>query len=166
MLDMTSEQTTLWLYDRYAPTVLRYLINLTGNREEAEDLAQETFLKVLSYGGRPASEGSAEGWLLRIARNAAYDSFRRRRRRFDTMYWSGELDLVPSPDNVSRVGEHDEVANALRHLPAAYRVLLLLHGVAGYSLEELAATQGLKLGTVKSRLYRARARFRALYAGT
>lgn len=163
MCSAIHELATLQLYSQYAPAILRYLTLLTGSREEAEDLVQETFLKVLGHGGPSPSVDSVEAWLYTIARNAAYDGFRRHRRRPAIAQGFVHLDRLPIPDTTAHVGERDEVQAALRHLPEAYRAPLLLHAVAGYTLEELAATLGIKLGTVKSRLHRARARFRAAY---
>jgi RNA polymerase sigma-70 factor (ECF subfamily) len=162
---ISAEQAVAQLYDEYAPSVLRYLGRLTSSREEAEDIAQETFLKALRHWGQLGEGAHVQAWLFRIARNTAYDSLRRGRRA-QTVLLSGEMiEQLPAPDQAARVGDAEPILAALRHLPDSYRVPLLLHSVAGYPLNEIAAALGWKLGTVKSRLHRARARFRAHYAG-
>lgn len=160
-----ADRAVAQLYAEYAPSVLRYLRRLTGSREEAEDIAQETFLKALRHWGQLENGAHVQAWLFRIARNTAYDSLRRGRRT-PTVLLAGEtIERLPAPDQASRVGDVEPILAALRHLPTSYRVPLLLHTVAGCPLNEIAARLGLKLGTVKSRLHRARASFRAHYAG-
>lgn len=151
------------LYDAYTPALLRYLKRLTGSREEAEDLAQETFLKALRHWDQLEANTNAQAWLFRIARNAAYDSFRRQRRNPALEPGDQELDRLPAPVTEPDPGDTEAVRVTLQHLPARYRVPLLLHTVAGYPLDMIAGTLGWKLGTVKSRLHRARAQFRARY---
>jgi RNA polymerase sigma-70 factor, ECF subfamily len=153
------------LYDAYAPAVMRYLARLTDSREEAEDLAQETFLKALRHWNQLEDEANRAAWLFRIARNAAYDGFRRRRRRPAIRLPDGADAWLPAPDQPLRIAEAEPILAALRHLPARYRVPLLMHSVAGYPVDQIATALGWKVGTVKSRLHRARAQFRAHYAG-
>ena len=165
---MTTESDTrlaiAQLYDAYAPALLRYLKRLTGSREEAEDLAQETFLKALRHWNKLEANTNAQAWLFRIARNAAYDSFRRRRRGPTLEQGDLELDRLPAPAAESDLGDAEAVRVTLGRLPARYRVPLILHSVEGYPLDAIAGALGWKLGTVKSRLHRARAQFRSHYA--
>ncbi len=153
------------LYDTHAPAVTRYLARLTGSLDEAEDLAQETFLKALRHWDQLEDGARAPAWLFSIARNVAYDGFRRRRRNPSVALTDATLERLIVPDQSSRLGDTELIQAALRALPSEHRQALLLQSVAGYPLEAIAARLGWKLGTVKSRLSRARARFRAHYNG-
>jgi RNA polymerase sigma-70 factor (ECF subfamily) len=163
--ERATSESFVELYNTYAPAVTRYLIRLTGSRDEAEDLAQETFLKALRHWEQLEDGANVPSWLFRIARNTAYDTFRRRRRNPALRLPEGADEWLAAADQESSIGEAEPILAALKHLPARYRVPLLMHSVAGYPVEQIAATLGWKVGTVKSRLYRARARFRAHYAG-
>lgn len=152
------------LYDAYTPALLRYLKRLTGSREEAEELVQEAFLKALRHWEQLETNTNAHAWLFRIARNAAYDSFRRRRRGPILEQGEPELDRLPPPSAEADLGDLEAVRVTLRHLPPRYRVPLMLHSVEGYPLDAIADALGWKLGTVKSRLHCAQTQFRARYA--
>jgi len=159
----TAEQAITQLYADYAPTIVRHLERLTHNRETAEDLAQETFIKALRSWGQLASGENVRAWLFRIATNTAYDDFRRRRLRATTPLTDAHADTLAAEHTESTLDEAEPIWAALAHLPAHYRIPLLLQGYAGYPLSEIARVLGWKEGTVKSRLHRARARFQKLY---
>jgi RNA polymerase sigma-70 factor, ECF subfamily len=152
------------LYREHQRPILAYLTRLVGEREAAEDLCQETFLKVLRSWSQHDPAANVVGWLYRIATNSAYDYLRRRRRAV----------IAPLIDAAALAGGHapgawlDEgegVHHALAQLPARYRVPLLLHACAGHSLYEIANALGCSQAAVKMRLLRARARFRQVYQG-
>lgn len=141
-----------------------------GTKEAAEDAMQDAMFKV--WRGLPAyQEGNFRSWLLRIVSNTCYDHLRRRKRRqavsldeltdaaedsdgegFGFMS-DGSLDLV---EYVVRAEEISPVYAAIEALPDWQRNTLLLVDVHGYNYEEAAAAQGVPLGTIKSRLNRAR----------
>ena len=144
--------------DEHAP-VLRYLQRLVDSRETAEDLVQETFVKALRHWDQRTG-ASARGWLFRIARNTAFDYLRRRR----------QLPVLPLDDHTvpgtappMAVDDTEPILEALRLLPDRYRVPLLLQLTGGYAPSDIAALLGCNAGTVRTRLHRARAQFRALY---
>jgi RNA polymerase sigma-70 factor, ECF subfamily len=152
------------IYQEYQRPVLAYLTRLVSDRETAEDLCQETFIKALrGWEGRDAT-ASVAAWLYRIATNTAYDYLRRQRRiRFtpladsDDSYEGAGLD--------SRLDEREPVLRALEQLPAMYRLPLVLHSYEGRSTQEIADTLGVSNSAVKTRLFRARERFRQVYQG-
>ena len=152
------------LYYEHRRPLLAYLARVVGDREAAEDLCQETFLKALRSWARHDPAASPVAWLYRIATNTAYDYLRRRRR----------VALAPlvEVDGLASVymswsgwDEGEGVRHALAQLPVRYRVPLLLHTCAGHSLTEIADALGCSHAAVKMRLLRARERFREVYQG-
>jgi RNA polymerase sigma-70 factor, ECF subfamily len=140
----------------YQQHVWRFLRRLLGDRAAAEDVAQETFLRV--YRALPgfAHEARFSTWVFRIARNAGLDELRRRRRR------ERLAAAVRPADPVGSVGEaRAEIEAALAGLPLDLREALVLVEVFGLPYAEVAAVIGVPVGTVKSRVFRARERLAA-----
>ena len=151
------------LYANYQQPVLIYLVRMVSDREAAEDLCQETFIKVLRHWDGRNPDSSLASWLYRIATNTAYDYLRRRRRiRFSSLY---DSEFLPANDHSmeSRLDEGEPVQTALLQLPSIYRVPLVLHSYVGQSTQEIADSLGCSNSAVKTRLYRARERFREVY---
>lgn len=152
------------LIEQYQHRLFRYLLFLTRNRSLAEDLFQETWLRVLERGRQYNSRWKFEVWLLTIARNLAIDQMRRRNRvactGFAVQQDEQPLDAAdprqPSAVEVLLAAERQEqIAAALDHLPTYYREVLTLRFHEGMALEEIAQVTGVPLSTVKSRLRRA-----------
>jgi RNA polymerase sigma factor (sigma-70 family) len=148
----------------HADRVYRLAYRLTGNAHDAEDLTQETFIRVFrslaSY-----KPGTFEGWLHRITTNLFLDMARRRSRLRmeglpeDTDRLAGD---DPSPEQVYVETHLDpELQAALDELPPEFRAAVVLCDVEGLSYEEIGATLGVKLGTVRSRIHRGRQALRA-----
>ncbi|WP_033430534.1 RNA polymerase sigma factor SigE [Saccharothrix syringae] len=143
----------------HADRVYRLAYRLTGNQHDAEDLTQETFIRVFrslaSY-----KPGTFEGWLHRITTNLFLDMARRRSRvRMEAL--PEEQDRIagddPSPEEVYDETHLDpELQAALDELPPEFRAAVVLCDVEGLSYEEIGATLGIKLGTVRSRIHRGR----------
>ena len=145
--------------------VYRLAFRLTGNQHDAEDLTQEVFVRVFrslsSY-----TPGTFEGWLHRITTNLFLDGARRRQRiRFEGLGDEVAQRIPgsqPSPAQAFDERHFDgDVQAALRSLPPDYRAAVVLCDIEGFSYEEIAATLGVKLGTVRSRIHRGRAQLRA-----
>lgn len=151
------------LYARYAPPIKRYLTRLTGSKETAEDLMQETFLRALRRQEQLASIEAAGSWLFRIATNTAYDDFRRRQRDPTTTLTVHHEETLPIEVEGLPFEDRDLLWEMVGRLPADYRLPLVLQAYAGYPVDDIAALLGWKIGTVKSRLHRARARVMAQY---
>lgn len=148
------------LVERHHSPLLGYLYRLNnGDRALAEDLAQETFLRVLKQAnfnpGRPFKP-----WLYAIATNLARDHFKSAASRYlvpassciEETY-SGIIDSGPGPEEMALNAEQGgEVAYAIGQLGPEYRAALLLRFYNGLSLQEIAQTLGVPVGTVKSRL--------------
>ncbi|MFD4252201.1 RNA polymerase sigma factor SigE [Amycolatopsis thermoflava] len=144
--------------------VYRLAYRLTGNTHDAEDLTQETFIRVFrslaSY-----KPGTFEGWLHRITTNLFLDMARRRSRvRMEGL--PEDTDRIvgddPSPEQVYSDTHLDpDLQAALDELPPEFRAAVVLCDVEGLSYEEIGATLGVKLGTVRSRIHRGRQALRA-----
>ncbi len=153
----------------HSARVYRLAYRLTGNRADAEDLTQETFVRVF----RSLSSftpGTFEGWMHRITTNLFLDQARRRSRiRMDSLGEDADrLSGAPGPGTPERGFEHAnldvDVQSALDALSPEFRAAVVLCDIEGLSYEEIAVTLGVKLGTVRSRIHRARAQLRASLA--
>jgi RNA polymerase sigma factor (sigma-70 family) len=147
--------------------VYRLAYRLSGNSQDAEDLTQETFVRVFRSLA-DYTPGTFEGWLHRITTNLFLDLVRRRQRiRFDAL--PEDTERLPgrerSPEQVYADGAFDpDVQAALDSLPPDFRAAVVLCDIEGLSYEEIAATLGIKLGTVRSRIHRGRVLLREALA--
>lgn len=151
---------------RYQHRLMRYLLYLTGNRELAEDLFQEVWMRVLVRGGQYNGQARFETWLFSIARNLLIDHRRKRTMSSldELIEGSGEDDRAmpleiaadgPSPfDRCSWLEDRERIAAALLEVDALHREVLVLRFHEELSLEEIAKVTQAHLSTVKSRLYR------------
>lgn len=148
------------LFAEYSAPLLSYLYRLVGDRVQAEDLAQDVFVR--AYHALPAlpADANHRAWLYRIATNCACDTLRRRRLIAWLPWPERETEQIATPPPAN----DDAVQRALLKLPPGFRVPLVLFSVQGYSTEEIAAMLGISVGAVKTRLYRAREAFRQAYA--
>jgi RNA polymerase sigma-70 factor (ECF subfamily) len=159
------------IVEQHASRVYRLAYHLTGNQHDAEDLTQDVFVRVFNSLSQ-YTPGTFEGWLHRITTNLFLDKMRRKARiRFDFMADDdGAVATSASFDRVERSGQPEDafemghmgadIIEALADLPPEYRAAVVLSDIEGLSYEEIAVTLGIKLGTVRSRLSRARARLR------
>lgn len=165
------------LIRRYERPVFSLVFRMVRDRELAEDLSQDTFVKVLQHIDRYRPEFKFSSWLFKIANNVAIDHLRRR--QLDTVSMDGSPHAVTS-DAVERtsfdVSAQDESAlevleakelgssieQAISQLRPEYRACILLRHVEDKSYEEIAATLDLPLGTVKTYIHRARHELRGL----
>jgi RNA polymerase sigma-70 factor (ECF subfamily) len=136
---------------------------LTGNEDDAQDLVQEVLLRV-RRGLGTYQPGNLEGWLSRIATNAFLDEVRRRRRRTVELLPDEPERVIPPAPSAEVAAEAealpDDVHRALQRLTPDYRAAVVLCDVVGLSYEEISATLGIPVGTVRSRIHRGRALLR------
>jgi RNA polymerase sigma factor (sigma-70 family) len=151
----------------HSARVYRLAYRLSGNPQDAEDLTQETFVRVFRSLA-DFSPGTFEGWLHRITTNLFLDMVRRRQRiRFDALPEDTERlpGRAPSPEQVYADTHLDpQVQAALDALSPEFRVAVVLCDIEGLTYEEIAATLGIKLGTVRSRIHRGRVQLRQALA--
>jgi RNA polymerase sigma-70 factor (ECF subfamily) len=169
VFDATGDKTTMPSWDelvrQHADRVYRLAYRLSGNQHDAEDLTQETFIRVFRS-VQNYQPGTFEGWLHRITTNLFLDTARRRQRiRFEGLADEMVHRLAgsePTPAQAFDDSHLDgDVQAALKALPPEYRAAVVLCDIEGFSYEEIAATLGVKLGTVRSRIHRGRAQLRA-----
>jgi RNA polymerase sigma-70 factor (ECF subfamily) len=166
---------------RYKDRVYNLCYRMMGDHEEANDCAQETFIRVYRALPRFRFEAAFSTWLYRIAVNTCKNTLSSRRFRFNRTTSSldgqtnggrenlkiAEDNPYPSPDGQLERREREELLqNAIRSLPAAQRSLVVLRDIQGHSYDEITAITGLNLGTVKSKLCRARGKLREKLKGS
>lgn len=136
------------------------IFSILRHREDADDVAQQVFLKVYLSIDRFDGRGSLAGWIYRIAINECYDFLRRRNSRLRRESAPGVQETIPAERRPAdrRLVDRDFLNKLLAHLPQQDRLLLVLKEIEGRSLNELAEMTGLKEGTIKIRLFRARRR--------
>ncbi|WP_078309612.1 MULTISPECIES: RNA polymerase sigma factor SigE [unclassified Mycobacterium] len=147
------------LVREHADRVYRLAYRLSGNQQDAEDLTQETFIRVFRS-LQNYQPGTFEGWLHRITTNLFLDMVRRRGRiRMEAL--PEDYDRVPATDPDPEQIYHDaqlgaDLQAALDALAPEFRAAVVLCDIEGLSYEEIGATLGVKLGTVRSRIHRGR----------
>ncbi len=157
------------LIETYQHRLLRYLLFLTGRREVAEDLFQETWMRVLLRGGQYNGKARFDTWLFTIARNLVIDLSRKRTMAsLDEMREGGDDErpfeiAIEGPSPLEQFQSREdcaEVGEVLLKLEPTYREVLVLRFYEELSLEEIAGVTRAPLSTVKSRLYRGLAALR------
>jgi RNA polymerase sigma-70 factor (ECF subfamily) len=151
-----TEEAFRAFYDRTARSVWGYLSRLTGDPSMADDLLQETFYRFLRAGATHQSEAHRRNVLFKIATNLARDAHRRR--RVLPPFVSTPPDVPSREDAAGRFERSTDVDRALRSLRPRDRAMLWLAYAEGSSHQEIAGVLGVKTGSVKLMLYRARRR--------
>lgn len=159
------------LVERCQHRLVRYLLYLTGRREYAEDLAQETWVRVLQRGSQYNGRQRFDPWLFAIARNLAIDYLRKKRKAVQTASLPDDRDEIllvsssgPSPfEAAARSEDAIRLAGQLQILSPLYREALLLRFQEDLSLAEIAQVLGAPVTTVTSRIYRGLAALRSAF---
>jgi RNA polymerase sigma-70 factor, ECF subfamily len=140
-----------------------YAIYLTGGKEDASDLLQETFLKAYRFFDKFEQGTNAKAWLYRIMRNTYINDYRRTKRIPDQVEYDEQVSpyrMLPrdthGPDEVPGELFEDEVAVAIARLPEKFKSVIVLRDVEDLPYEEIAEALEIPIGTVRSRLHRAR----------
>jgi RNA polymerase sigma-70 factor (ECF subfamily) len=160
--------TTEQLYIAYYPRIVNFIRSLAKcSYEEAEDLAQDTFIKAIQAFSTLDKTRSHLSWLYQIARNTTYDSLRRKKRAYAKgaveMPEDVEYAVSDSSDLEEEVATRECVLRALQAISPRYRDALLLQGIGGCCCEDIAKVLGLTLGNTRTSLVRARAAFKQHY---
>jgi RNA polymerase sigma-70 factor (ECF subfamily) len=150
------------LIEQYQHRLLRYLLSLTRNRATAEDLFQETWIRVLERGHQYDGKHEFSTWLFSVSRHLVIDFFRRKQpASLDALLDDEDQPMAPpasgEPSAFDRVAHRElseRIAVGLDHVAYEYREALVLRFQEGLSLDEIAVVTGAPLGTVKSRVYR------------
>jgi RNA polymerase sigma-70 factor, ECF subfamily len=153
----------------YAPSVFTFGFKMCGHKQDAEDIAQETFLNAFRYLDRFRGETKLKNWLFKIAARAC---MRKRRKKkcapdrelsLESFIHDGKEigleipDLAEGPsDQLLRAELRAKIDDAIRDLPPKYRIVFSLRDVQGFNTEETAEILGISIQSVKTRLHRAR----------
>ena len=151
------------LIEQFQHRLFRYLVYLSGNRELAEDLFQETWIRVLERGHQYDGKHEFGTWLYAVARNLTIDHLRKKNAlsldglmEQEEDHFSFEpMDMRPlASELLAQHQQLERISGELMNIPPEYREAIVLRFQDGLALEEIAMVTGVKLGTVKSRLYR------------
>jgi RNA polymerase sigma-70 factor (ECF subfamily) len=149
------------LVERHRAEILRYLIRLLGDPDDAQDACQDVFLRAHRAFGRLRDGSNPRAWLYRIATNHAATAARRRARR-SARTAEADLDRLPAPaDAPERRAELRAVAHAVGALPPRQRAALLLRRFQGLGYDEIAATLGGNESAARANVYQAVRKLRA-----
>jgi RNA polymerase sigma-70 factor (ECF subfamily) len=149
-------------YDRTARQVWAYLCRLTGDRQLADDLLQDAYYRFLRTAAVYETEAHQRNSLYRIATNLARDARRRNLLRAPFAVSGNDIETVSAGDATAAAERTTDVARALSHLKPRERAMLWLAYAEGASHEEIAKVLGLRTGSLKAMLFRARQRLAAL----
>lgn len=165
------------IVSRYKDGIYNYVWRMVSNREDAEDLAQEVFVRAFAAIKTFRREANLRTWLYKIASNLCVDRYRRaglekqwiiplERQQNDTVR---PIDIPDHSSDPRRSFERSElqaeVKKALLKLPEKLRSAIILFDIEGLSYEEIADAMGCPIGTVKSRIFNARMKLRGLLKG-
>lgn len=143
-----------------------YLVRLSGSRDDAEDLIQDTFVKVYKHLGSIDSTKNIKSWIYTIATNTAYD-FLRKKKREATVELDEEYETKPDNASYHSVSTEDsmerkDVTSAIDQLDLLYRGPIILYYKDGFSYEEIANMLSIPINTLKTRLSRAKKQLASL----
>ena len=145
------------------PSLRAFAVSLSGNIDRADDLVQETLVRAIANIDRFQPGTNLSAWLFTILRNHFRSEFRKRRREVEDADGKYTASLKAEPGQIGNI-EFNELREALAKLPPDQREALVLVGASGFSYEEAANICGCAVGTIKSRVNRARTRLAELMA--
>lgn len=142
------------LYEKYANDVLRVSYFYLGDRQKAEDVCQDVFVRLITNAPE-LQEGREKAWLLKVALNRCRDLWRGAWVK-RVVLGSPAFELVPAPDDTEKREDEEALMTAIHQLPASFRESILLYYYQGFGISEIAKMLDLPEGTISSRLSRAR----------
>jgi RNA polymerase sigma-70 factor (ECF subfamily) len=156
-IDVTLRDSIL----KATPNLRAFAISLTNNIDRADDLVQETLMRAISNLHRFQPGTNMQAWLFTILRNLFHSEYRKRRREVEDADGKYAAGLAVQPDQIPHL-DFEDLQKALARLPHDQREALLLVGASGFSYEQAADICGCAVGTIKSRVNRARNRLAEL----
>lgn len=151
------------LFEQHRGAIYAYVLRLTRDPQLAEEITQDTFLKVHQARAQLSGIQNLRAWVFRIATNTCLTALKRQR-RFKWLPWEAAERLKPpGRDDPAQVGQRDAVERALSALSEDYRAALLLFSYHGFRVAEVAEVLGISEGAVKTRVYRAKEMFLRAY---
>jgi RNA polymerase sigma-70 factor (ECF subfamily) len=156
------EEVFRGFYDRNARGLWAYLARVTGDREQADDLLQETFYRFLRAAAAHENEAHRRNSLYRIATNLAHDARRQSQVRAPVMSMGDDIENVSTGDQAGSTERRADVTRALSNLKPRERAMLWLAYAEGASHDEIAGALGIRVASLKPMLFRARRKMAAL----
>lgn len=151
------------LYEKYATDVLRVSYFYLGDRQKAEDVCQDVFVRLM-VNAPLLEDGREKAWLLKVALNRCRDLWRGSWAR-RVVLGSPVFEMIPAPDHTEDKDDEEAMMVAVHQLPAAFREVVLLHYYQNFGISEIAQMLDLPEGTISSRLSRGRKKLEAILQG-
>jgi len=151
------------MYEKYADDVLRVSYFYLGDRQKAEDVTQDVFVRLIT--NNPViEEGREKAWLLKVALNRCRDLWRGAWLK-RVVLGSPVFEMIPAPDEIEKAQEQQALMSAIHSLPDSFKDVMLLHYYQGNGIAEIAQMLDLPEGTISSRLSRGRKKLEQLLKG-
>lgn len=145
------------LYNRFCPRMLGVCYRFARNREDAEDMLQEGFIKVFSQIQQFRGQGALEGWIRRIIVHTCINILKKNKKFTDSVDLIHASSLHLNENNIPSLLEAKQVVDAVRKLPLGYRTVLNLYAIEGFSHKEIAQMLDIEESTSRSQYTRAKA---------
>ena len=144
------------LYNRYSPKMLAVCYRFAHNREDAEDMLQESFIKVFLQIHTFQNKGAFEGWIRRIIVHTCINHLKKNKRFNESVDIIQASSIQIREENIPSIVQAKQIVDCIRLLPVGYRTVLNLYAIEGYSHKEIGEIMGISEGASKSQLSRAR----------
>ncbi|MFN8242904.1 MAG: sigma-70 family RNA polymerase sigma factor [Ferruginibacter sp.] len=145
------------LYQRFSPRMLGVCYRFAKNREDAEDMLQEGFIKVFTQMHQYRSEGALEGWIRRIIVHTCINILKKNKKFSDSVDIIHANSIQIKEDQIPSIMQAKQVVECIRLLPIGYRTVLNLYAIEGFSHKEIAAILDIEESTSRSQYTRAKA---------
>jgi RNA polymerase sigma factor (sigma-70 family) len=145
------------LYNKFSPKMFGVCYRFAKNKEDAEDMLQEAFIKVFSQIKQFRNEGSLEGWVRRIIVHTCINVIKKNKKFADTVDITEAHGLVVREETISAIIQAKEIVECIRLLPLGYRTVLNLYAIEGYSHREIGQMLDIEESTSRSQYTRAKA---------
>lgn len=149
------------LFDKYAGRMMALCNRYCTDKQRAQDILQDGFIRVFQYIDQYREEGSFEGWMRKIFVGVALREISREKIKYQELDPGFESEKSVEPDAVSRLTE-SEIHALIRGMPTGYRTVFNLHVIEGYSHEEIAGLLGIEASTSRVQLMKAKKHLQAL----
>jgi RNA polymerase sigma factor (sigma-70 family) len=144
------------LYNRFSPRMLGVCYRFAKNREDAEDMLQEGFIKIFTQIHQYRNEGALEGWIRRIVVHTCINILKKNKKFSDSVDISYASSLRTTEDNIPSMVQAKQVVECIRLLPMGYRTVLNLYAIEGYSHREIGEMLDIEESTSRSQYTRAK----------
>ena len=145
------------LYNRFSPRMLGVCYRFAKNREDAEDMLQEGFIKIFSQIHQYRSEGALEGWIRRIVVHTCINVLKKNKKFSDSVDITFANAVGIREESIPSIMQAKEVVECIRLLPIGYRTVLNLYAIEGYSHKEIGDVLDIEESTSRSQYTRAKA---------